>query len=122
MKRRIQQYVPFGYLCLEYENIPVVSCKNGYEADSSNPTFNCNPLCTAPNKWYYDNTGSRICLNGSDCPSFKNILIELTYQCVESCLPTGTCELCQTEDLYEEAGKCIESCQNSKIKNISKHI
>lgn len=31
MKRHIQYYVPFCYLCLEYENIPVVSCKNGYE-------------------------------------------------------------------------------------------
>lgn len=31
MKRHIQYYMPCCYLCLECENIPVVSCRNGYE-------------------------------------------------------------------------------------------
>ena len=96
------------------------SCITGYE--DLNSSGNCFPQCVSPNKWYKDSNGSRICLNGSNCPLSHPLLIESTSQCVESCLPSGTCELCSTESLYADNGKCISTCPSGKKKNDSTHV
>lgn len=96
------------------------SCLIGYAPDST-VTKNCIFSCSSPNKWYYNTNNRKVCLNGSSCPSTDNILVESTYQCVESCKSSGTCELCKSQSLYSENNKCVSSCSSGSTKNDATH-
>ena len=97
------------------------SCKSSFVQETPTPPFNCVPPCNPPYKWYLNSNGIKVCLNGANCPSTHSLLVESEYQCVESCLPTGTCQLCKTKDLYADNQKCIETCPAGKKPNTSKH-
>ena len=97
------------------------SCKSSFVEETQTPPFNCVTPCNPPYKWYLNSNGIKVCLNGANCPSTHSLLVESEYQCVESCLPTGTCQLCKTKELYADNQKCIENCPAGKKPNTSKH-
>ena len=93
-----------------------ITCKNGYTPNYYNSS-QCEKDCNK--RWYFDDKQKYFCTEDLNCVPNRNILVEETSQCVESCYPDSSCILCRTKVLFLDtvAHKCVEECPQGTFKN-----
>lgn len=91
------------------------SCILGYTEHPTKPGV-CVVDCQLDSLlWYLNPNNEVICITTDKCPENYPLLVEGSYQCVDSCKGPSSCIKCQTDYLFEYSGTCISQCPQDTL-------